>query len=83
MGGSIGAISQEVASGESPTGSEASDLSGIESLEPASKPDRSRSQRSQFKQHLLVKIACIGLQPRGRDSPGPSDNSASGWLTGS
>ena len=38
------------------TGSEASDLSGIESLKPASKPYRSRSQCSQFKQQILAKI---------------------------
>ncbi|MCE2753780.1 MAG: hypothetical protein LW720_18110, partial [Pirellula sp.] len=65
---SKGAISQESPIGEAPTGSdaskgakaltgsEASDLSGIESLKPASKPDRSRSQCSQFKQQILAKI---------------------------
>ena len=47
---SKGAISQEAPTGSDAskgakalTGSEASDLSGIESLKPASKPDRSRS----------------------------------------
>jgi len=65
---SKGAISQEAPIGEAPTGSdaskgakaltgsEASDLSGIESLKPAPKPDRSRSQCSQFKQQILAKI---------------------------
>ena len=65
---SKGANSQEAPLGEAPTGSdaskgakaltgsEASDLSGIGSLKPASKPDRSRSQCSQFKQQILAKI---------------------------
>ena len=65
---SKGAISQEAPIGEAPTGSdaskgakaltgsEASDRSGIEPLKPAPKPDRSRSQCSQFKQQILAKI---------------------------